>query len=599
MDTLLKSYVSFFGVAEDMKNLIPLLLTITLLSCSDNKVDLSKVDDREFAEFLMVMESKCLDCHDNYNNTDQKYWIKEGLVVEGQPKKSPLFRTIRGADVSGTESMPPLKSAQVTEEEIDKIKAWINKLANYQETNKKLVISYNKDNKLSPREKFERCYKQMTMSPLTDSVKIKTCEELLDQIQYDSGTTVTNPLRKSILRTFQFVHSNWSNEFNFYTKSENWGTYEIFDQAQNAYAFTHNLFSKDSKLKDLFKGDQNYIAKRISHVKSDFLVLKQDGRDYQPMNRFKWILGNDDQDLREWKGVSRVTKGELVGVEKQPRNINKIYEIYKDIHERDKNVVNVDINKGFGGGVLGSPSFVTLTFGNDNLRYMDGERHTMRTWSKNIFKDFMCRSLPVLELHDTYKYVDKKSHLSFQKNNTCMNCHASIDPMAGAMRNVTLGFNNIIADKVDLRSNRMGHLQSSIPIDVVSNPQLEGVTEYAKAQRSGTLRYRNFKGELIEKSFVGPDELGQILMNQVDPYICMSKRYLEYFTGVKIDLDNLVKNRTFHTAEERYYYELLIELGLKLKESQNLKSLIKDIIDHPIYSQRNYKVNVSYEGARD
>lgn len=575
------------------------LFLIIIFSCSKNHVDLSKVDDREFAEFLMVMESKCLDCHDNYNNTDQRYWIKEGLVIEGQPEKSPLFRSIRGAVESGVESMPPLKSAQVTEEEIKKIKSWINKLSKLKDPNRKLKVTYPNEKRISDSEKLERCFKQLTMTPLKGDLKFKKCDDVLRLISYDKGTTVDTPLKKTVLRNFHFIHSNWANEYNFYTKSENWGTYELFDHSQNAYAFTHNLFSEDSKLKDLFVGDKNYIAKRISHVSSDYLLVKQDTRNYRPIERFKWILGNDDTELREWKNVNRVTKGELVGIDKQGRNLNRIYEAYKDIHERDKNVINVDINRGFGGGVLGSPSFLILTFGNDNLRYMDGHRHTMRSWSKNVFKDFMCRSLPVLELHDTYQYVNKKSHLSFQKNNTCMNCHATIDPLAGAMRNVSLGFNNIIANKIDLKSKAMGHLQTSFPIDVSGNHQLASVPKYARSKRSGVLRYRNFKGELIEESFVGADELGRILMSQVDPYICMSKRYLEYFTGVKIDLDSLVKNRTFHTAEEKFYYDLLVELGQKLKKSQSLKMLIRDIINHPLYRQRDFKAEVSYEGGND
>ena len=597
MDIAFKSSLPIKRVAKDMKRLQVLLLLAILSSCSSrDEIDLSKVDDREFAEFLMVMDSKCIECHKDYGNTDYKYWIKEGLVVHGDPNKSPIYRSIRGSKSGGIQSMPPLKSAQITEEELSKIKNWILKLDKIQKTDKKLIVSFDPSNKLTSGELLERCYKQFTLTPLPISSEIKKCEDLLKYLSYDQGSIVTTDIRKKVFKTFQLFHSNWANEYNFYTKTENWATFELLDTAQNAYAFTHNLFSSNGRIKDLFQGELNYISKRINKLKSNFLLVKQDGRLYRPEDRYKWVLGNNDEKIRYWSpSPSKVARGELTGVAIQQRNINKIYEVYKDIHEREKHNINTDINAGFGAGVLGSPSYLTLTFGHDNMRMMDGGRHTMRTWSKNVFKDFMCRSLPVLELHDTYKYVNKKSKLSFQQNNTCMNCHATIDPLSGAMRNFSIGFNNIIANKVDLKSDDMGHLQVSIPFDIQRNSHLEKIPSYALKKRSGTLRYRNFRGELIERGFSNPDELGKEMMKQVDPYICFSKRYLEYFTGVKIDLDTLIKNRNFHTAQERFYYELLLELGLDLQKSQNLEGLVKNIISHPIYSQRDFKARVKYE----
>lgn len=78
-----------------------------------------------------VIQTKCTSCHDNSHDTWGAYstnaaWIKSGLIIAGNPAGSNLVTRLKTYG-TGLTNMPK-DAAALTQEEYNKIEAWINSL---------------------------------------------------------------------------------------------------------------------------------------------------------------------------------------------------------------------------------------------------------------------------------------------------------------------------------------------------------------------------------------------------------------------------------------------------------------------------------------
>ena len=513
--------------------------------------------------------------------------------------------------MKGKGNMPIDKQEDLTAEELSIVENWIltakliKPKSNNTASNEKKIIS---DLRL-----FYRCYGHLTQARPTPSnifiKKIKNgelkgldaCNKLVKGMKFNKNKLDINNIdfttQKLMLRNFQSLHSSWFPNYNFANNNQTWGTFEFFDPNDVALYITRSLFNDQVPFKEIFSGEVTYSAIRKSEFKSDYLVYRSKLELYQPMESFLLSLGQDATKPMPWLPRPKyLERGSLVGVTATAMNQNKINIGFISDAVRKPIKLNTDFNKGFGGGLLGSPGYLVLNFGNNLGTIMEDGQHNMRTWSKGIFRDLFCRDLPVIKISDSKNYMDEDDDedrdLAFEKSEQCMQCHVSIDSMAISAKNVTVLLNNLIAAELDLEDMDKVHLQTMFPVSTKNlinfkHPNLP----YANGNEKAYLIYRNFYDKLIEKEFSNIEGLGKAMTDQIDPYICISKRYFEYFTGIKINLNQLLKRKKIHDAGETKVYQLLEKLGLELKKHQNLKLLILSIFNTEWYHLQDFGYN--------
>lgn len=246
----------------------------------------------------------------------------------------------------------------------------------------------------------------------------------------------------------------------------------------------------------------------------------------------------------------------------------------------------VNINGYEGGGVLGTRSYMSLNLGSD-YRTANGGNSLGRRWSKAIFQDLMCRPLPVMRQADATPYVQAvttNNTPSFRRSASCMACHATMDPMAGVARNLSF----IIATQDDGLGG--SHLfKHSVTLGAESGI-VDADSSFHRRPPNGTLRYRSYDGTLVDQPLTSIADLGTKLAASNDFYACVASKYFRYFTGIQVNLADLGDPLSPRlSAADLAYRNQVIQMGQRLKTSQNLQSLIRDIISSPTYQRDAYR----------
>lgn len=101
--------------------------------------------------------------------------------------------------------------------------------------------------------------------------------------------------------------------------------------------------------------------------------------------------------------------------------------------------VLADLATHYGGGVLGSNTYLYLILAKQSkpLDLPDGGLLVHRGFAKSVMNDFLCREFPVVDKDDVSHFVAPESSLTFRQSASCNQCHASMDQLAGVVRNLT------------------------------------------------------------------------------------------------------------------------------------------------------------------
>lgn len=224
-------------------------------------------------------------------------------------------------------------------------------------------------------------------------------------------------------------------------------------------------------------------------------------------------------------------------------------------------------NLHFGGGFMGSQSYINAVYGTN-----------FRIWSRNLLSDAMCRDLPVLRTIDVVSAVKPESTFAWRKGLSCMQCHETMDPLTGAIRNqmrIRTAPQNGIVFWVSRTVDRPSAPYPSINVD----------PDFARRPADFSLKYRSFDGTLVDVSATGLSALGNALAERDDLYVCASKRYFQLFTGIDVDVrdggDPL--NPLDLSPSEQKLRERVIQWGRQLKQDQDARELIKRIISSPVF----------------
>lgn len=438
---------------------------------------------------------------------------------------------------------------------------------------------------------FNRCYSHLTQQrarrnhPLATEVAsgrspVDACMSLFDKTALikagpNEGEMTTNDGEaRNLIRTMDTFHRTWF-PVNDFLLSGNCAEFcqeqaKLFDSTEPALHVTRALLGASVPYSEVVTGEGSVEAIRDSGP------LKNSDLPHP-------FLSAAAPGAAETKQISTelVKKGYLNGVRLVSLNSAKnnvtVFGKYDHIAPGP-----IQVHESFGGGILGTKTYLMLNFGRDWDERTDGGRVLPRRWAQSVFSDLLCRSLPVVRPSDAKFYVTTNVTSAtppFRQSAGCMSCHTGMDFMASVARNLSLV---LVPGRAE--EGASGQIQQW-PVNL---PQELGMVEadpqFSFRPPNGRLIFRNYEGKLTQKPVRGLKELGEAISQTDDFYVCAASRYFQYFTGVSVTLQDPGDPASQPLSEaETYYHNEVVKLGLDLKKHQSLRTLVERILSSPTY----------------
>lgn len=443
------------------------------------------------------------------------------------------------------------------------------------------------ENPLGQLPLFVRCYRHITNQPpaanlaVYQEVKngsktaVDACMEVLATAALNSagvneGRLVTDSaLGRRILTQFNSLHrsffsvDNTSSVPDFDCRQNN---IKVHDTTVGALAYTRVLFNSGVNFSEVLNNRTPVEAIRSLGTPT-----------ITPL--FQTQAPGSAVEV-DWPGVLGVSRGELMGVVQMsavPGRFNQMG------NSRDSASAMQIHASPQAAGVLATSSYIQMNYGHLDRIRTDGAVKMPRRLARNVFSDFLCRSVPVIQLSDASLYVQPGSAIPFRGQASCMQCHATMDPMAAAWRNAQV---TIVPQQGDCGNNeRTNHLiyHPATQADATLFPAAPDANFYQRPAKFMFL-YRDTDGVLHRVQGVGLSELSNVILGLDDLYRCTAARYLKFFTGINVSLfDPSDPTSTTRTAADQEYFDLVKTLGASLKDHKSLNRLIREIISTPLY----------------
>lgn len=561
---------------------INLFLVLLIISC---KKDFKESEiDSSFKNVQRIVSNSCIECHKDYNISNEENFLKLGLVVPGDPLKSRLYKTINYPNLT-LKQMPP--EEKIPWNDVLSIKYWIQELKD----NEADTDNQYQAKTLTGKAFFQRCFSHLTGSlpsqEIIDKITTKQkalsfCERILNEAKLSlNSKTVESDLSKNILNNFNRLHLSFFIPFDFFRANQDWGTQEIVDQYGPALYFNLAVFDDDFKFNDIFKSQKHLEGIRKSESRNDYYSSFVHGERYK-IEGTEWRLG-DDMDVNIPWSPSLIERGSLVGIREVEKNRSQL-KAYVPGHRFVKSVKeSVNIYEHFGGGVLGSQQYL-LAYGDRDLGvFADGKVRLDRGWSKSVISNFLCRDLPVVKQDDVKLLINPKSDLSFKRKNNCMMCHYTMDNMAGVLRNLSsISTNNFEVPGLLLHSR---HIKQHSGRKMTSDIHDAAVSDFHLSKPEGKFAFRDMDNKLHISKIDNLSDLGESLLATPDLYTCMVSKYYQHFTGVSFrpSLSDKNDNKNGH-------YKFIRKEANLLKKHGNLKRTILNILNSEVYAQEYYSI---------
>lgn len=379
-----------------------------------------------------------------------------------------------------------------------------------------------------------------------------------------------------VLSTFQKFHMSWFTNHNWADVAANLnafyrGTQDLYYSGDSALYMTNALFGTDVPYSSIVTSNISYEAIRSNPSNNTY--VRSNFSKYEYMGQTKERL--------EWSPENKMEVGNLIGI--------KEAEASTVPYLSDLKVSNVEYKLPDGGGILGLNTFFMLNSGRSLLAKANGGTATYRKWSKYIYKDVLCREIPVIRSSDVAFLRQKlpASDLTFRNGNSCLQCHFSIDGMAGVIRNKT-----ITRTGIDMQNTTLTQVHSLMtykyPVTEAAETFLEksdNDLNFYKRNPLGNLVFRSYDGTFYNKQYEGPEEMGKAISELDDLYICAASRYYRFLTGVDVEIRdyNDPMSPVENSSDEIKYRNMIISLGKNLKKHQSLNKLIEEIVASPLY----------------
>jgi len=487
-----------------------------------------------------------------------------------------------------------------------------------------------------PAHLFHKCYSHITgtrpaadhpllIQVLTGQMSpIEACTDVLNSAQLNSsgislGEASGDPRRiteaQNILRTFHSFHRTWFAQDSFNEATAIYaetGEQDLFDHSEAANHVSWLLFSADQEYRTLLRGKRSIRAIRESapsvgritnRPTSDFL---HNFRNPQPPTHPCDLGGpgyeDDFQNCAppEPLNPTLLETGKLRGFRPlSPSEMQQEAIVASSLYSFTSRH-RIKYQEPKGGGALGSASYLILNMGlGFPFPKSNGGNRVPRRLINVALDEFACRKTPVISPEDAEPYVRITGPHPWQPSSSCMSCHATLDGGAGAFRNFS--FTTAYGFTVPIESGYpIDHIQVLTHPTVIENsvskissaslnylPQesdLYGIisdSNFHNRPPKGRFIMRNYRGELVNKEILGIDEFGVELSEIDDFYVCAASRYFGFLTGFTPPL-LAVPTTSQREIEAR---DEVIKWGQELKQSQNLRSLIRSIIESPLYQE--------------
>ena len=477
--------------------------------------------------------------------------------------------------------------------------------------------------RLSDAEVFNRCYARLVRKvpskshPLSIEVSNKrmtaeaACVALFDAAKFTSGGVLekrTDADAKAIVKTLNDLHVSWF-QSKTYTLASG-ADLLLRDSDEPALYFTRAAFLPSAKFSSVvthttgLRGvrDQANYPTEIPDIQAQGFfncaptTTPPDGSPGIPVTCF---VGNNMSVAYNVTTYNSTTKrftatgtrgavmvpsvqlGAIVGVEAAQEvvlpsflpitpgsNVDYVASVLANFN-------NFKANRHFGGGVIGSQSFL-LANANLGRRQLPLDFTLInRRLTSRVFEDLLCHQLPTLGDVDVESEVKPASTYMFQTQSTCMRCHSTIDGLGTVYRNF---FSFETAS-----DNRFVH--EGVPFSGMAKLEpITGATLWHLQQPVGTLHYReNLTGRRVQEPVSSLEMIGAKLAGGNDLYLCAAKRYYKFFTGVDVDLTQPAKAEL-----DLYHQNLVVNLGKTLKDKQSVREVLKGIFASEPFRTRNY-----------
>lgn len=467
---------------------------------------------------------------------------------------------------------------------------------------------------LSNRAIYERCFAKLVRTtpadndPLALAVAAGTktgpqaCKDLLNlakftgsgQIPAYTSAPEKYALAQNVLHSMNDLHNSWfvRKKFESSNTCMELTTMSLIDPMEPALFMTRALFSASHKFDSIVTSQDHIRALRTVDVPTRSI---QSVRIVGPFNGYP-------------ANQKMVGNGGLIGIEMGYNPSVTLTSPKAPTETAAFKVTGHKLFENLGGGIIGSQAYILNNFGDDSMMFPDLEKMP-RLWSKYVFEDLLCRQLPVIKEGDALKYevcptcaikptTAQAPHvLPFRQSRSCVQCHASMDQLLGGVRNLRGGnsgrcnFNSEPAP--DFSSYGWFKQPPTKPKNYswgfMADP------DYRKHPSTGKFLYRTYNDKLVDKDFDNLQQLGQILADTNDLYICAAKRYYRYFTGVDADITPMTDAQVEALpADRKFYRKRVINLGMQLKSTTALNKdplkLIEAIFDLPEYKKKDFNL---------
>lgn len=482
---------------------------------------------------------------------------------------------------------------------------------------------------VTPAELYERCYYRMVKKivPVNDALmaKVKTgvltapaaCMQLFDKALFNASSgsvaTPSDPVAKAVVKSFHDLNRSFfqvrinldgSGATNLVTDTEEPALYITRALFQSGVPYssivteTHSL--RGVRVRDQQATVKPFEAQRLFANYGTAIPALTGLTDLRVAYRDNDAAGAPTKAMNV--ATARViSTGELVGVQANadfttpgafwspPRNSPA--DVVALITEARR---TLNITKNYGGGILGSTTYISQ---NANLTFQvlpEGEDNINRRLSSRAYTDLLCHELPTLLPTDVQSQVIATSPFAFRKSASCMTCHSQMDPLAYSYRNlVRLSSSAALSTTTD---NQVG-LQLFGIGQFPGNGSESG--PWYNRKPAGLVYYRELKTGTVRRTAVNDIAgAGAAFAASNDLYTCAAKRYYKFLTGVDVPLRALsaptdTASSTYAKRLAKYQLDMrhqnaVFSLGASLKSHQSLRTLISQIVNSATFKSRDY-----------
>jgi hypothetical protein len=441
---------------------------------------------------------------------------------------------------------------------------------------------------LSPELHFRRCYNQLVRArpaeddpdlvavKLGSSDPVAACMHLLERARLgaDGKVNLKDPAARRILRTLQSLHSSWFPTHELVQAETDFPTTNHFDTNEMGYHFTRQLLSPSQRFSAVVTSPRSWAGIRQPSLQPKYFLDTRGNNEVLKFSEGIWGPNKNGA-----YAPNLITLGRLVGIQELvPEPI-----LSRDLRDH---TIEFSPTQSLGAGILGTPTYIMLSSTMERNAKPDGELHMHRAWSRAVLKDLLCRDLPVIRPEDV-RGVESDSPVPFRRHSSCMQCHATMDPMSAVLRNVEMTVTHNPEGK---------HFSSRAVFANEVRNELRGPAQfhgnYFQSVPTGTLYLRDFEGSLVDKDVDNLKEMGLLLASLDDLYVCTAKKYFDFFTGIDVQIRDFSKDGpAVKKSAYLKYRQFVIELGRGLKADQSLPKLFERIIGSDFYRSSSYGVD--------